>query len=276
MTDQATSRELSRLRRGAHAFLRRHAAHAWAHEDGGQRWELILPPDVAALPQRQRLRTHARQEARRLATAHLYDLDPGVTERAVLLGAAIRKSGDANAVALAGHASVTTSIQPPAATGFLRWQDGIGYNGLGATVIACHWGPWGPPARPGWWLAWWADGHAMASGYAAQARAAGQCLSPDLMTLIFGPLWYDHQTLLIPDPESQPAAASTGPAPTDAGAGTPGMVLLHTTLATWSLLTHPAAVQLTQEPVPAGEQAADRAAGLTPSPVTIATVARNS
>jgi hypothetical protein len=272
------SGELPRLRWGAHEFLRRHAASAWEHWEhhgGEDRWQLDLPPDVAALPQRrQRLRVHARQEARRLATAQLFDIDPGVTERAVRFGAAIREDCHDQAVALAGRPSVaaTFGIHPPAPSGFARWQGGIGYNGLGAAVIAAHWAPWGPPARQGWWLAWWADGAAVAAAYAAQARSAGQSLSPGLLTLIFGPLWYDHTTLLIPTgPGSAPDGAGTHPVPDGAGAGTPGLVLLYTTLATWSLLTSPGATQLTHRQLPAAEQAADRAAGLTSGPVTLAT-----
>lgn len=83
--------ELSRLRRDAHAFLRRHAAHAWQHQHDGIRWDIILPPDVAGLPEHQRYRAHARQEARRLAQAQLYDLDAAITGRVVYLGAAIRQ-----------------------------------------------------------------------------------------------------------------------------------------------------------------------------------------
>ena len=169
-------------------------------------------------------------------------------------------------------------IDPPAPAGFLRWRDpgGIGYSPLGAPVVACH---WGPALGAGTWLAWWADGHAMAAGYAAQARAAGQHLPESSVTQIFGPLWYDHQELL------RPAAGSTrhhdgipGPAAANAGAdgreaGTPGLVLLYTTLATWQLLACPA-VDLSQQPVPAAGHAADRAAGLRTGPVTIVTAAR--
>ncbi|HTT50490.1 MAG TPA: hypothetical protein VMH35_03700 [Streptosporangiaceae bacterium] len=274
--------EVSRLRRGGHEFLRRHAARAWEHQHDGVRWDITLPPDVAALPEHQRFRAHARQEARRLAVAQLYDLDAGITARAADHGAAIRQGRHAEAVALAGHPRVaaTMGIDPPAASGFLRWRDpgGIGYNPLGAPVLACHWGP----APGGTWLAWWADGQAMAAGYAAQAQAAGLSLSADSVTRIFGPLWYDHQELLRPGaastrpgssiPQPGPAVADAGPS--SAEAGTPGLVLLYTTLATWQLLACPAAVSLSPQPVPAAELAADRAAGLRTGPVTIAMAAR--
>src|ERR1022692_2026742 len=174
---------------------------------------------------------------------------PQITGRAVCLGAAICQGRHEEAVALAGHPAVAAmlEIQPPAASGFLRWRDGIGYNGLGAPVVACH---WGPAPGGGRWLAWWADSHATAAGYAAQAKAAGQYISPGSLTRIFGPLWYDHQELLRPTggstrhdgniAEPGPAAADAGPS--SAQAGTPGLALLYTTLATWWLLTCPDAV----------------------------------
>lgn len=275
--------ELSRLRRGAHEFLRRHAARAWEHQHDGIRWDITLPPDLAALPERERFRAHARQEARRLAVAQLYHLDAETTARAAGLGAAIRQGRHAEAVALAGHPRVaaTMGIDPPAASGFLRWRDpgGIGYHPLGAPVLACH---WGPAHGGGTWLAWWADGQAVAAGYAAQAQAAGLCISAGSVTRIFGPLWYDHQELLRPVAGStrhgsgipQPGPAVPDAGPSSAEAGTPGVVLLYTTLATWQLLACPAAVNLSPQPVPAAELAADRAAGLRTGPVTVATAAR--
>ncbi len=257
--------ELSRLRRGAHEFLRRHAARAWEHQHAGVRWDITLPPDVAGLPELQRFRAHARQEARRLAVAQLYDLDAEITAQAVGHGAAIRQGRHEEAVALAGHPRVaaTMGIDPPAASGFLRWRDpgGIGYNALGAPVLACH---WGPAPGGGTWLVW------------------GLYISAGSVIRIFGPLWYDPQELLGPGagstrhdssmPEPGPAVADTGPS--SAEAGTPGPVLLYTTLATWQLLACPAAVNLSQQPVPAAEHAADRAAGLRTGPVTVATAAR--
>jgi len=77
-------------------------------------------------------------------------------------------------------------------------------------------------------------------------------------------------------PSATPAASpEPGPAGCGAGlsvaeVGTPGLVLLYTTLATWQLLTCPAAVNLSLQPVPA----ADRAAGLRTGPVTVAAAAR--
>lgn len=275
--------ELARLRRGAHQFLCRHAAGAWAHQHDGARWHITLPPDLTSLPEHQRFRAHARHEAGRVAAARLYDVDAEITAGAVVLAAAIRQGRHEQAVTAAGHGQVaaTLGVAAPAAAGFVRWRDrgGIGCNSLGAPVVACH---WGPVAGEGIWLAWWADGPAVAAGFAEQARAAGQHLSVGLVTRIFGPLWYDHQDLLRPagDIAGQgDRVPKPGPAGADASgpggeAGTPGLVLLYTTLATWQLLASPDVVHLSRHPVPAAEQAADRAAGLRSGPVTVATMAR--
>ena len=136
--------DLPRLRRGAHQFLRQRTALAWTFQHDGDRWEMTLPPDAAALPERRRDRAHARQ----LAAAQLYDLDPEITARAVYLGNAIHESGHGAAIARAGqpHAAATMGDQPPPGTGFVRWRDGIGCNALGTPVVACHWAPWGLPA----------------------------------------------------------------------------------------------------------------------------------
>jgi hypothetical protein len=274
------ARDLPRLRRGAHEFLRRLAAHAWEHQNEFGRWEITLPPDIAVLPEHRRFRVHAGQEARRLARAQLYDLDAEITGRAVHLGAAIRGGRHEEAVALAGHprVAVTLGIEPPAPSGFVRWRDGIGYNGLGAPVVACH---WGPALGGGRWLAWWADSHAMAAGWAAEAAKASQHIDAGFVTRLFGPLWYDHQELLRPrragtrdDSVPEPEAAAADASASGVQAGTPGLALLYTTLATWRLLTCPGdAVHLSQQPSPTAEQAADRAAGLHTGPVTIAAAA---
>jgi hypothetical protein len=276
MGDQDFSpHDLLRLRRGAHQFLRRHAALAWDFQPSGDRWEILLPPDVAALPERQRFRVHARQEARRLAEAQLYDLD---SETAVLAGwlGAEAFQGREDAGAQVGHPGVTTTLglQPPVPSGFVRWRGSIGCNRLGAPVVACH---WGPASVGGHWLAWWADGQVMAALYAAEAAAAGQHLSPAELLEAFGPLWYDHQEMLFPGGDrtrrgrSIPEPATANAVPSASEPGTPGLLLLCTTLATWSLLTGSDAVNLSQQPVSAAEQAADLAAGLRPGPVTVAT-----
>lgn len=271
------SEEVSRLRRGAHAFLRRYAAPAWEQQDG---WEIFVPPEIDRLPERRRWRTHARQETRRLADAELYDVCPHLTERAVLLGAAIREDRHEEAAALAGHRNVveTLGIQAPATSGFLRWRDpyGISCNVRGAPIIACH---WGPATGAGRWVVWWSDNYAMAKGYAAEAAGHGRGeqgvrLGVGVLSL-FGALWYDDQELLYPLDDETPAP---DPAPADPTGDDPGgdtdparNAQIYTTLATWWLLTTPdTAIDLTRQPLPAAEQAADRAAGLRSRPVTLA------
>ncbi len=175
--------DLPRLRRGAHEFLRQRAALAWTFQYDGDRWEMTLPPDVAALPEHRRYRAPARQVARRLAVAQLYDLDPEITASAVCLGNAIHGSGHGEAIVRAGHPHIaaTMGIQPPPDTGFVCWRDGIGCNALGAPVVACHWAPWGPPGAEGRWMAWWADSRAMATAYAAQIQAHDEHLGAGIL-----------------------------------------------------------------------------------------------
>jgi hypothetical protein len=74
---------------GAYVFLRRYAAVAWEFEHDGCRWEIDLPPEVDGLPEPKRFRTHAQQEARRVADVQLYDVCAEVTGRA---GQARRRS----------------------------------------------------------------------------------------------------------------------------------------------------------------------------------------
>ncbi|MEV5704841.1 hypothetical protein [Actinoallomurus sp. NPDC052274] len=267
--------DLPRLRRSAYDFLRLNAVGAWEHQHGNDRWQIFMPPEIEALPARRRLRTHARQEAQRLADAALYDLSLEVTERATLLGAAIRENRHEEAVALAGRPTVvdTVGIRAPAASGFLRWRDphGIGYNERGAPILACH---WGPAAGKGRWLVWWSDTRAMARSYAAEAdtRDMARILSTGLLP-IFGPLWYDHQQLLRPHDATAPPP-DPADADTEHDIDSSGVALIYTTLATWWLLTTPdTAVHLSQQPASAAEQAADRAAGLRPRPITVVTAA---
>jgi hypothetical protein len=271
--DPAVS-DLCRLRRGAHEFLLGTAPLAWAYKDeGGRMWELALPPDIAMLPVPRRFRVHARQEARRVARARLYNLDPGAARLAARRGAALRPEGREDDGPAAGPRAVTAPwiIRPPAASGFVRWQHEIGHNPLGAPVVACHWGPGGPPGST--WLAWWADSNAMATAYEAQARADGYLASFSLLAGTIGPLWYDHHELIRPVP-AETADADDRPGPGAAsppGAGTSGLDLLRATIATWHLLDCPEDVRLTLQPPPADAKAADRAAGLAAGPVTLAT-----
>jgi hypothetical protein len=227
--------EVPRLRRGAHRFLRRLAAHAWEHENESGRWEITLPPDVAALPEHQRFRVHARQEARRLARAQLYDLDGEISRQAVCLGAAIREGQHDEAAAPAGHplVAVTLGIEPPAPAGFVRWRDAIGCNGLGAPVVACH---WGPAPGGGRWLAWWADSRAMAAAWAAEAEAEGQHLDTSFVPLIFGPIMSWAVAMMASTRPSRLGACAAGAAPSSTAAASVCGVSVGTMISSLALM----------------------------------------
>lgn len=158
------------LRRGAYTFMRRHAATAWEFQQGPDGWEVFMPPEVQELPAPKRFRTHARQEAQRLADARFFALCPSSSAHAVEMGARCRQT----AADLHGSDDVidTFSIQPPTRHGFVWWQDpnGVGYGGNGAPILACHWGPY---RGGGSWLAWWSDNYAVTKGYKAEAHAEG-------------------------------------------------------------------------------------------------------
>ena len=91
-------------------------------------------------------------------------------------------------------------------------------------------------------MAWWADSRAMATAYAAQIQAHDEHLGAGILAEALGPLWFDHQDLLLPVNNSSPGTGGGRRPEPDAGeapgdqARTPGLVLLHTTLATWHLL----------------------------------------
>src|ERR1044072_6762344 len=102
--------DLPRLRRAAYEFLRRYAATAWEHFSADPAGGGHLSPEVEGLPEGRRFRTHSRQEARRLAGARLFDLCPEITDRAVLLGAAIRENRHEEVVALAGRPNAVETL----------------------------------------------------------------------------------------------------------------------------------------------------------------------
>ncbi|TDB91009.1 hypothetical protein E1264_03145 [Actinomadura sp. KC216] len=282
---------LLRLRRGAHEFLRRYAATAWEHKHEGERWDLVLPPEVAKLPERKRYRAHARQEAQRLKDAALYDLDPDTTRRAIQVGAAIREHRHNDVTALAGRSDVidTMDIQPPSLAGFLRWRDpsGISYNARGVPIVACH---WGPAADQGIWIVWWADSRAVIKSYGHEIKGtwAESVVNVGTALPFFGPLWYSEQQLIWPYSVSAPKSTARGTpirptAPAGDTAAEPVPVdddfvaLLYTTLATWSLLADPpTGIHLQQHPPSEAEQTADRNVGLATPPITIATTVKTT
>jgi|SRR5437868_5834444 len=275
-----SSDTLLRLRRGAYEFLRRYAAKSWEHEHEGERWEIVLPPEVERLPERKRYRTHARQEAQRLKDAVLYDLDPLATRRAVQLGAAIREQRHHDVTARAGRPDVvdTLDIQPPTAAGFLRWRDpdGISYNSRGVPIVACH---WGPVADQGIWIVWWADSRTVIKSYGHEIKGtwAESVLSTGMALPFFGPLWYSDQQLIWPHRDSALEKTAPEMRAEPVTVDDEVIALTYTTLATWSLLADPpTGIRLQQHPPSAAEWTADRNAGLPTHPITVATTARTA
>jgi hypothetical protein len=263
---------ISKLRRSAHQFLTRYAVLAWETEFAGTSWQIRLPSDVESLPAHQRHRTHARQEARRLATAPMYDLCTHSTRQALALAQGPGDGPYQSAVSATGSDDIvgTLAIEPPSPTGFVRWRAEIGHNTFGVPYAACH---WGPAASGALWLVWWSDSHTLAKIYTAHARRhigdVGQTIQTGFVD-IFGPLFYDRQQQLTPSPHhTQDHPPAPSPATDSVSGGTSDTELIHATLATWWLLKFPAASQRsTQHKPPPAERTADRRAGLTPTPIT--------
>ena len=260
--DHLALEELWRLRRSAHRFMSKHAAIWWrGFSEGGV--DVVVPPELAKLPPRQRFSAMAKAEQRRIVRSRLFQLDEAACDAAATLGAKIRTAGHANAVARAGHPNVVESfgITTPAPYGFLRWASPIGYGTTwGAPVRVCHWGPHDDETS----IIMWGDSDAVADAMIA--------MQPDLqpiseMLLDFtGPIYPETSIPLGP---SQPAPApNLAPADIAAEQVDEDIAMIYTIVATWLLLTRPGAATLTShEPTPA-QAAADRRAGLHHSEIT--------
>ncbi|REF00598.1 hypothetical protein [Thermomonospora umbrina] len=260
-------------RRGAYEFLRRYAPTAWTHEHGGKRWHILMPADVARLPEPRRYRVHARQEARRVNMAELFVVCPRTTERAVSGGRLLFDSTHQEAVEMAERPNVlsTAGITPPARHGFVVWQApaGVGAAEPPGPVVACH---WGPLDGGGTWIVWWSDQHAANARYRQQARAEGEEFRNEtalgLLTTL-GRLLYDTQQQITPCTDEPIEHPQVEP---DAPVDTREVDLLHTTLATWELLSGPVdgPTRLTRLDPEPHVAAADRRARLNPALVTYA------
>lgn len=252
MTSPPAAQNIWALRRGAHTFLRTHAARGWekGHRD---RARLIdVPPALQRMSPAQRYRRHAQQEARRVADATLYVLRPPVTVQATAAGASLRA---------ACRAGMGTDIRPPARTGLLLWEGGgFEESDPGVPLIACH---WESISRSRLWVAWWADTCALERMYRreADARAPGvwsALVGRQGLLEVFGPLFYRDQMMLplgswpIPE-ESAPALLG----------------LLCSTVATWHMTGCPKGLQASWEQPPQQEVTADRQAGLRPEPALV-------
>ncbi|MGK5558599.1 hypothetical protein ACSNOI_44055 [Actinomadura kijaniata] len=285
MTNTFTTLRAPGLRRLAHGFLRHHASQAWLQGHHDKEWEILTPPRLELEPVPKRFRIHARQEARRLADAELFEFSTQATDTIVRIGARLRERLHPQTVLVHGPGVVdTASILPPSPQGFVFWQDpnGVGYEPNGAPLIACHWGHLGHDA---YWLAWWCDTY---TGIKLARAEDGGAVKNQIGTLAyFGPLFYAMQNLLSPRAATpkitgRPARDNRGldgglrGSADDPGEGDDDSViaLLYTTLATWQALTAPSPeIQLTHHAPCDATVAADRAASLTPRPVTLATTA---
>lgn len=274
-----TEPKVAALRRGAYTFLQQRAGIMWTHQGpDGELMGIATPPElVTRQPDYgKRMRQHARQEADRVAAAVPYQVSPGMTADAVLLGSQIREVGHAAAIAGAGKNTVDSiGITPPTPAGFLLWDDpaGVGYHVTGAPLVAVHWGPLG--RRPGTWLAWWCETTGWLAHYrdACAADKGGMTWSNFTATFLAntGSLFCVEQNILSPlgaNPElAQP------PADPESVEWEPGelesVALLHTTLATWALLGTPGATEQRSVPVDA---AADRRARVRPVPAVVASL----
>jgi hypothetical protein len=258
--------EICRLRRSTHTFLARYGKHFWATLLASGEGPLDVPPALEALPDAQRPKALARDEAKRLSQAALFCLDAKASDLAVELGATIRTAAHPAAVMTAGHPNVVASmnIAPPASYGFLRWTNSVGYSTAGAPIIACHWGR----IPEGFWLVYWADNHVVADLIGGpQRRLSGQMRDDYLK--FSGPLYYEYSAVIRPHqpgstaPSAQPLMQ--GPCAAEVDDDT---ALIYTILGTWAVLTMPGLAELTQHEPSHAEALADRRAGITSSAVT--------
>ncbi|WP_207939491.1 hypothetical protein, partial [Actinomadura darangshiensis] len=225
----------------------------------------------ATLPARQQPRALAADEAARFKAAHVYGLDEAATTAAVTLGADM-VDYTSHGAAPGVHRVWTPIAVPPAQAGLLRWAGGIGYNGVGVPLIACHWGP----LPQGTWLAWWPD-HRITARNDITSRGVTRHQA-QLVLQEFGPLGYpEFATTITPRPDVlapdvlAPDADPDTDAPADLHGGEHLLALVSTVLASWALLTTPGAAHLiTRQPTTA-QAARDRHAGLKPRPATLAT-----
>jgi hypothetical protein len=213
----------------------------------------------------------------------LYEVTEDLTAQAVLLGGRIRETGLGAAVAEAGGPAVldTIGIQPPSLSGMLLWRDRHGVASLdGMPIMACHWGPL--VKRRGVWIVWWCETAVVLALWKAQATPRTPWSSMVSATVLarMGPLYYACQNILSPRGEHTEreldlrTGSGDGENSQDPGGIDPvdpvEVALLHTTIATWELLSAPGAATLTSHPPTPGQIQADRAARLRPRPVIVA------
>lgn len=263
------------LRRSTHRFLARFAVPFW----GSQEDEPHVPPSLEHLHGDKRRKTLARQEARRLSRAALYDFDPTATALAVELGAMLRMGVHARAVMTTGRTSVVDSmdIRPPAPCGFLRWRTGVGYTiDGGAPIIACHW----QKTAEGCWIVFWADNHIAAKTMRDRDTKFTPFLLQEYLKYT-GPLLYDFPLLMRP---AFPRAANQPhPSTPDLSAQylpdttvDSETAMVYTLLGTWKAMAMTGATKRTQHEPSRADAMADRRAGVAPSIVTCVSAAEGA
>ncbi|WP_030169957.1 hypothetical protein [Spirillospora albida] len=255
---------LFHLRRATHRCIIRYGEALWASEHA-LAGRLNAPPAIAALPADRQPRALAADEAARFAKANVYGLDEAVTTAAVTLGSQMVSYTSRNA-AKDTYRGLTPIAEPPTQAGLLRWANGIGYDGLGVPLIACHWGS----IPDGIWMAWWADNRvAVGDDILQRRRPRYQALN---VLREFGPLAPTRfATTITPRLPTDPS----GEEPADdlplSQNVPPLLALTATVLASWALLTTRGATGLIKHPPTLRQASLDRRAGLPPTSATLAT-----
>jgi hypothetical protein len=253
--------DMRALRRAVHAFLLAYGAAYWIAQMNEGAAMPNLPPTLDQVPAAARPLALAYDEARRVAVAPMYCLDPGATALAVKVGATTRPAAQR---AMAGPADPAEGNSPPSSFGFLRWANGVSYSSLGIPIIACHWGP----IDDCYWVVFWSDNYALAEIGEKEHHLSRETSREYLE--FSGPLFYEHSLLIPP----------VGVAEVTGGCELPvadGVVdeaaLVYTLRGTWATLTVSGMATLTRHGPIKIDRAADLLNGMEPTSVTCAQAA---
>jgi hypothetical protein len=215
-----------------------------------------------------------REEAARLRGAHLFAVDPQMTDQAIAAGASLPD----------------WSVQPndlPAQRGFVVYDRPIGSARAGeidVPIVACSWGPsphCAPPTGAVWLTFWSApnldritDQILHATGEPeAQASAAARTAARLEAARSTWPLWWDDEALVCwsaGEPEI-PLSPRLVPAQEVRGVIAKNVTLpwIRTVLATWLLITQPTIVDITEQYAPRPERRRAERAGHRLPPVRV-------
>jgi hypothetical protein len=266
------------LRRGVYVFLRDRAGTVWSHTHDGETLGRPVPPELERItPYPKRMRAHARQEAERLRSAVVYQLDAALTARAVELGARIREGVLPRVVEeVAPNALDTLGITPPSPAGFVLYDDphGVGYSKIGAPLTVVHWGALAK--RRGTWMGFWYDSAMWLRYYKDDAMKdpRTQSLGWGRYTVTWlsqsGPLMQDTADMISPHGENPEVLFQPWDDPAECAPAVEQIALVHTVLATWELLTTPGLTDLREVPPDEEEAVLTRAQGLPVIPAILA------